>query len=129
MLITVPIIGHVATIKKKSQIFLKEKDKCFVCFFLKRMVKKKQKGGYYKGEKRQRGGIYKGNKRQRGGNITEAAGKKLLNEIAKARGFFTNMVKKGSSNVNKKIQSGGIVSPRGSYWLNRLGNVDKLIMY
>ena len=93
------------------------------------MVKKKRKGGYYKGEKRQRGGIYKGNKRQRGGNITEAAGKKELNEIAKARGFFTNMVKKGSSNVNKKIQSGGIVSPRGSYWLNRLGNVDKLIMY
>ena len=51
MLITVPIIGHVATIKKTSQIFLKEKDKCFVCFFLKRMVKKKQKGGYYKGKK------------------------------------------------------------------------------
>ena len=88
-----------------------------------------KKGGYYKGRKRQRGRIYKGNKRQRGGNITEAAGKKLLNEIAKTRGFFTNMVKKGSSNVNKKIQSGGIVSPRGSYWLNRLGNVDKLIMY
>ena len=93
------------------------------------MVKKKQKGGYYTGEKRQRGGIYKGNKRQRGGNITEAAGKKLLNEIAKARGFFTNMVKKGSSNVNKKIQGCGIVSPRGSYGLKRLGNVDKLIMY
>ena len=80
--------------KKTSKIFLKEKDTFFVCFFLKRMVKKKQKGGYYTGEKRQRGGIYKGNKRQRGGNITEAAGKKLLNEIAKARGFFTNMVKK-----------------------------------
>ena len=38
MLITVPIIGHVPTIKKTSQIFLKEKDNFFVCFFLKRVV-------------------------------------------------------------------------------------------
>ena len=92
------------------------------------MVKKKQKGGYYKGKKDKEVEFTKEIK-DKGGNITEAAGKKLLNEIPKARGFFTNMVKKGSSNVNKKIQSGGIVSPRGSYWLNRLGNVDKLIMY
>ena len=79
--------------KKTSKIFLKEKDTFFVCFFLKRMVKKKQKGGYYKGKKDKEVEFTKEIK-DKGGNITEAAGKKLLNEIAKTRGFFTNMVKK-----------------------------------
>ena len=70
----------------------------------------KQKGGYYKGKKKTKRWCLQREKRQRQGVIINSTGKRILNEFAKARRYFTNMVKKGVSKANKKIKAGGIVS-------------------